>query len=234
VHVSSVNGSLDEGPDDAVRRLLAAAGVVALHAGNDIALRGTAGKLISLESGLSCLGVYTDAGVRRITAFHFPGEFCNLHRYISRDSEDDPRIAAVTNCLFRVIHAEELEEELNKSSALRLHLFNAALREIGIGRQWLLNLTRPALTRVTHLLCELFDRQQFSGAASSVIPITQIDLADATGLSAVHINRTIQQLRTLGVMTGNHQLQLADRRRLGELCGFDGSYLRVVSPLSVA
>src|ERR1700754_4545558 len=116
---------------------------------------------------------------------------------MSPATKDDPRIAAVTNCSFRVIHAEELQEELNKSSALRLYLFNAALREIGIARQWLLSTTRPALPHVAHLLCELFDRQQISGAASSIIPLTQIDLADATGLSSVHINRTIQQLRTL-------------------------------------
>lgn len=136
--------------------------------------------------------------------------------------------------MFRVVQAEELEKELNNNSAFRLQLFNAALREIGIARQWLLNLTRAALPRVAHRLCELFDRQQLSGAAGPVIPLTQIDLADATGLSLVHVNRTIQQLRTLGLMTGNHHLEVADRRRLGQLCGFEGSYLHVVSPLSIA
>jgi hypothetical protein len=106
VHRPSPNASLDEGPNDAVRRLLAAAEVVALNPGSDIALGGPSGKLIALESGLSCLCTYTGAGCRRIIAFHFPGDFCNLHRSISPGSEDDPRIAPVAKCSFRVIPAD--------------------------------------------------------------------------------------------------------------------------------
>ena len=205
--------------------------MVVVHAGRDIIALGTANKLIALESGVSCLCTYTGPGARRITAFHFPGEFCNLHGYISPEAEDEPRIAALTECSFRVVAARELQQQLTANESLRLHLFNAALREVRIAREWLLNLPRPAIERVAHLLCELFDRQQASGASSAIIPLTQIDLADATGLSAVHINRTIQELRTIGVMTGNHHLEVADRKLLGEVCGFDGSYLYTVPPL---
>jgi CRP-like cAMP-binding protein len=103
--------------------------------------------------------------------------------------------------------AEQLQEELTTNASLRLALLNAALREVRVARQWLLNLPRPAIERVAHLLCELFDRQHASGIADAVIPLTQVDLADATGLSAVHINRTIQELRTIRVMTGDHHLK---------------------------
>ena len=217
--------------DKAVRALVEAGRVVLAPAGRELVDLDVANKLIALESGISCLCTYTGAGIRRITAFHFPGEFCNLHRYISPGVDDDPQIAAVTECSFRVLAGDQLREELTTKASLRLALLKAALREIRIARQWLLNLPRPAIQRVAHLLCELFDRQQASGVVGGVIPLTQVDLADATGLSAVHINRTIQELRTIRVMTGDHHLEVADRKRLGEICSFDGRYLNTSSPL---
>jgi CRP-like cAMP-binding protein len=216
--------------DDAVRTLVEGGRVVLAPAGRELVDLEAANKLIALDSGISCLCTYTDAGSRRITAFHFPGEFCNLHRYISPGVEGDPRIAALTDCSFRVLASEQLQEEVTANRTLRLVLLSAILREIRIARQWLLNSPRPAVERVAHLLCELFDRQQASGVASAAIPLTQVDLADATGLSPVHINRTIQELRSIRVMTGNHHLEVADRKRLGEICGFDGSYLTPVPP----
>jgi CRP-like cAMP-binding protein len=220
--------------DKAVPALVEAGRVVLAPAGRGLVHLEAANKLIALDSGISCLCTYTDAGNRRITAFHFPGEFCSLQRYISPGLEGDPRIAALTDCSFRVLAAEQLQEELTTNASLRLALLNAALREVRVARQWLLNLPRPAIERVAHLLCELFDRQHASGIADAVIPLTQVDLADATGLSAVHINRTIQELRTIRVLTGDHHLEVADRKRLGEICGFDGGYLISSSPLPAA
>jgi hypothetical protein len=84
---------------------------------------------------------------------------------------------------------------------------------------------------VAHLLCELLDRQQASGVVGGLIPLTEVDIAYATGLSVVYINCTIQELRTIRVMTGDHHLEVADRKRLGQIWSFDGSCLNTSSPL---
>jgi hypothetical protein len=106
--------------------------------------------------------------------------------------------------------------------------------EASISRQRLLNVSRrPALQRVAHLLCELIARREAIGINGVVIPLSQIDLADATGLSVVHVNRTVQGLRTLGILSpDSHAIEISDRERLIKLAGFDGRYLNMPQILS--
>ena len=67
-----------------------------------------------------------------------------------------------------------------------------------------------------------------AGISDAIIPLTQIDLADAAGLSVVHINRTFQQLRTLGVLSNNGRtIEVANRERLIRIAQFDGQYLNM-------
>ncbi len=87
---------------------------------------------------------------------------------------------------------------------------------------------RPALKRVAHLLCEQLARQEAVGIYSSAIALSGLDLADAAGLSAVHISRTFAELqrRRLLVRDGR-TMKVVDKTKLAALAGFNGSYLNM-------
>jgi hypothetical protein len=76
------------------------------------------------------------------------------------------------------------------------------------------------------LLCEHIYRLGAVGIVDDVVPLTQIDLADAAGLSVVHVNRTIQDLRNLGALSkDNHGIRVENKDRLAQIAKFDASYL---------
>jgi len=99
-------------------------------------------------------------------------------------------------------------------------------------REWLVNIGgRPALERIAHLFCELDRRLHAVGLVDQdrfEMPITQYDLADTAGLSSVHVNRTIQELRRQGLiaLTGR-SLTILDRPSLQALADFQPRYLRL-------
>jgi CRP-like cAMP-binding protein len=101
-----------------------------------------------------------------------------------------------------------------------------------IQREWTFNLgRRTAFERMAHLLCELFMRLQAAGLTgdrSCSFPLTQADLADALGLSAVHVNRTLQELRADGlIVLRGKELLVTDLDRLQEAAQFDANYLHL-------
>ena len=106
--------------------------------------------------------------------------------------------------------------------------------EASIFRKRLLNVGRqPALQRVAHLLCEQLARREAVGINSTIIPLTQLDLADAVGLSIVHVNRTLQELRRLNILSKEGRaIKVLNRERLVCLASFDGHYLNMPQLLS--
>ena len=103
---------------------------------------------------------------------------------------------------------------------------------VAIQRQWTLCLGRlSAFERVAHLLCELFLRLRGVGLAANgacELPVTQIDLSDATGLTPVHVNRTLQELRGAGlVRLGDKKLVIPDLRALQDAAQFNPNYLHL-------
>jgi CRP-like cAMP-binding protein len=107
-----------------------------------------------------------------------------------------------------------------------------AMAERSILRHWLLNVgQRNAIERVTHLLCELAVRLQSVGHHNSDgsldVPVSQTALADTTGMTTVHVNRTLQRLRQDGLVElHRNRLTITDPQRLANTAGFDGDYLR--------
>jgi len=92
---------------------------------------------------------------------------------------------------------------------------------LNVGRQ-------PALQRVAHLLCEQLARREAVGINGATIPLTQMDLADAAGLSIVHVSRTFQELRRLNILSKQGRtINVVDRERLVILANFDGNYLNM-------
>jgi CRP-like cAMP-binding protein len=107
-----------------------------------------------------------------------------------------------------------------------------ALVNAAIQREWTLNLgQRTAYERIAHLLVELFCRLKsvrMTQGDSCDFPLTQNDLADAAGLTAVHVNRTLQELRRDGLIVLEHKrLTIPDLKRLAEAAMFNASYLHL-------
>lgn len=93
-------------------------------------------------------------------------------------------------------------------------------------RATLVSSRQTALQHVAHLLCEQLVRQAAAGIDDAIIPMSQIDLADAAGLSVVHINRVFKELQGLGLLAkAGRSMRIVDRERLARLANFDGSYL---------
>jgi hypothetical protein len=83
------------------------------------------------------------------------------------------------------------------------------------------------------LLCEQLVRRAAVGINSARLPISQIDIADATALSVVHVNRTIQSLRSRNALSkATHLIEVIDRKQLMQVANFDGRYLYMPRPLS--
>ena len=113
-------------------------------------------------------------------------------------------------------------------------IWQATMLEASILREGLTNVTqRPALQRISHLLCEQLHRRRAIGIDSGVIPLTEIDLADAAGLSVAHINRVFQDLRELGVISASDRtIEVVNWEHLAEMAKFDHRYLTMPAALS--
>ena len=182
-----------------------------------------------LLEGVACFSTQHEDGGRQIHAFHYPGDFLGLHGFLFPQSAEFSEVQALTSCSIGTIDRDELEREIQRHPALGRALWQAAMTEASIFRQRLVVTRRPALQRVAHLLCEQLARL---GIDEGVIPLSQIDIADAAGLSVVHTNRIFQELRQLGVLSKQRLIEVVDKERLQELAAFDGRYLDLSESLS--
>ena len=136
---------------------------------------------------------------------------------------------ALTKCTVATIDYADIERVLARHPRLGLALWRTTMLEASILRERLSNARRgSALQRVANLLCEQLARCQAIGMNSPIVPITQVDVADAAALSIVHVNRTIQTLRSLNVLSKTtHEIEIIDRKQLAKIGGFDGRYLNM-------
>ena len=174
-------------------------------------------------------------GSRRITAFLIPGDFCDLHITILEAM--DHGIVALTDCRVAYIEQAAIDEITRSTPVLTRALWRATLVDEAVLRQWLVNAgRRNAFEAVGHLLCELHLRMKIVGLAEGDIldlPITQEELADATGMTPVHINRTLQRLRKDGLIElGSGTLYVPDVQALRRSCDFDSAYLHLRAGLA--
>ena len=180
-----------------------------------------------IVDGLACRYKTLDDGSRQIVAYLVPGDFCDLNVFLLRAM--DHSIATMSACTVVDIPRHRIVEMTSRIELTRA-LWWVTLVDEGTLREWLLNVgQRPALKRLAHLFCELYVRMQAVGLVtedSYVLPLTQNDMADTIGLSAVHINRCLQQLREMGFVTfKNRTMSLTGVAEMMRFCGFDPSYL---------
>ncbi|WP_262269123.1 Crp/Fnr family transcriptional regulator [Microvirga yunnanensis] len=178
--------------------------------------------------GWACRYKILPDGRRQIISFFVPGDLCDLHVFVLRAM--DHSIGALTPITFAEISRETLRDIMSNHPRITEALWWDTLVTAAIQREWTVNLgQRSAFERLGHLLCELFIRLQAVGLTQGnacELPVTQTELADATGLTTVHVNRTLQELRGKGLIKlhGKH-LTVPDLEALETASVFNLSYL---------
>jgi CRP-like cAMP-binding protein len=182
-----------------------------------------------LLAGVACSYKQLEDGSRQIHSFQYPGDFCDLYRYVLPHRDEATAVQALTDCLVATIDYAEIDRLLVRHPKLGLVLWRMTMLEASILRERLSNARRgSALQKVANLLCEQLARREAIGITSPVVPITQVDVADAVALSIVHVNRVIQTLRNMSVLSKtNRAIEVADGKELARIAEFDGSYLNV-------
>ena len=180
-------------------------------------------------SGLACRFQLLRNGRRQITAFLLPGDFCDLHIFILKTMDHNISTLAPSTVV-RVPRAKVLE--LTRRPGIARALWWATLVDEATLRAALVNLgQRNAEERIAHLLCELHLRMSSVGLAEDgrfSLPLTQAELADASGISIVHTNRCVQLLRSKGlILFGAKTLSIIDIDGLRSLAEFNSLYLHL-------
>ena len=181
-------------------------------------------------SGWACSYKGLPDGRRQIVGLFVPGDFCDLNVFILK--EMDYSIGAITRVGYVLIAPEELDQITQDRPRIAQALLWHELVNTSVQREWLLNVgQRSAFERIAHLLVEMFLRLREVGLAdgrSCEFPITQTDLAEATGLTAVHVNRTLQELRREGLIElAQKRLTIPDLAALQRTAMFNPNYLHL-------
>lgn len=169
-------------------------------------------------------------GRRQVLSFVLPGDMCEQQVLLLPRA--DHSLAAITAISVAEISAARILEIARTSPRLLQALSWSDLVGHARQREWTVNLgQRTALERMAHLICELFFRLRAIGLTHGMtceLPVTQATLADATGISAVHVNRTLQELRASNLITlrGKH-LTIHDLEGLQAVALFSPTYLHL-------
>jgi CRP-like cAMP-binding protein len=183
-----------------------------------------------LIEGLLCRYKDLRDGSRQIMELHVPGDFADLHSFTLKRL--DHNVMALTPCrLAMVPHERLIEISRDHPHLTRLFWFSTNL-DASIHREWMLSLgRRNALSRVAHFFCELRVRFGLIGLADEegyALDLTQTDLAECLGLTPVHINRTLRELRERGLVEfRNARVRILERPGLERVAEFDPSYLHL-------
>lgn len=202
-----------------------------IAAGGQIAREGhRTGHCTLIVEGYAYSYKLTGGGQRQIVGLFLAGELPDLPTLHLGAS--DAGIAALTDCRIATVAHEPLRRLCEAQPRLASALWRETLLQASIAREWMLNIgQRDALARAGHLFCEIVLRQREAGLSAGEgcdFPITQIALADALGLSSVHINRMVQELRNSGLIEWDgRRLTILDWRRLSTGADFDPAYLRL-------
>jgi CRP-like cAMP-binding protein len=182
-------------------------------------------------TGFTARAQFLSDGARQISAVHVPGDFVDLHCFLLKTM--DHSVVAIRQCTAAYIPHSALREAMAASPHLGRLFWLSTLIDAAIQRAWITSLGRrtPA-QHIAHLLCELHERLEPLGLVkdgSFEFPPTQTDISDMVGLSVVHVNRTIQELRAKALVAWSNQVvTIPDLERLKAFSGFDPAYLNLV------
>jgi CRP-like cAMP-binding protein len=200
-------------------------------AGQDIIAEGQLPRSVFvLKTGMACRYRILSDGRRQILTFLLPGDLCDLHAFLCK--EMDHSIAAVTPVQLSAVEQEELIDVALRYPRVSAALWWSAMQEEAILRERIVALgRRDAAGRVAYLLCEMVWRLKAIGQSHDnqiLLPLTQTELADTLGLTPVHINRVLQNLRQRKLLTlEQRKLHLLDIDKLADIAEFNGKYLHL-------
>ncbi|MDF2120594.1 Crp/Fnr family transcriptional regulator [Roseiarcaceae bacterium H3SJ34-1] len=184
-----------------------------------------------MMTGWTGRAVYLESGKRQITALHIAGDFVDLHGFTLKYM--DHSVVALTATQVAFVRHDELKKITHVSPHLTRLFWMLTTIDGAVQRTTIASLgRRPALERLGHLLCELDCRLSVVGLAQDHrydVPLVQEELADILGLSVVHMNRTIQDLRKAGLVTWQgSRIVIHDFGKLTQFSGFDPRYLNFI------
>jgi CRP-like cAMP-binding protein len=189
----------------------------------------------ALLDGFAASFKLTGEGKRQILAFHIPGDLPDLQSL--HLAELDCSVGTITPCKLGFIQHEPLRELCATQPRIASAFWRDTLIEAATFREWTNVGRREAYARLAHVLCELVVRMRAVGLSEDhrcELPMTQMELADATGISTVHVNRTLQELRQKLITLKGGKLQVLDWRRLKEAGDFDPRYLHLKTTAAAA
>lgn len=167
-------------------------------------------------------------GRRQIIALHVPGDFFDLHAFLLKTLDHD--IESLTPARVAIVPHDRLKLISERWPHLSRLLWTATLLDAAIDREKILSIgRRSAISRLAHLLCELQVRLKAVDMAQDhgyPLALTQAQLADASGLTQVHVNRTLKDLRDRGIVTvRGGKVTIGDWPALTEIAEFADDYL---------
>jgi CRP-like cAMP-binding protein len=173
---------------------------------------------------------YLRSGRRQLSAIHLAGDFVDLHGLLLKIL--DHSVIALTDCRVAFVEHSELQKLVVEQPHLWRLLSLMMTIDSAIQRSWLISLGRRNPTsRLAHLICEIYLRLEVVGKASNYefeFRVGQAELADMLGLSVVHTNRTLQELRSHNLLTWrNGVIRILDWNALANLAEFDPTYLNL-------
>jgi CRP-like cAMP-binding protein len=181
-----------------------------------------------LLEGLMCRAKDLRNGERQISELHVAGDFADLHGYTLKRL--DHNLLTLTACRVAIVPHENVQAITERFPHLaRVYWFSTNL-DAAIHREWVLSLgRRTALARVAHLFCELHVRLGLVGltdGASYDLPLTQTDIAECMGLTSVHVNRTLKELREQRLVEfKGRRVTIEDLEGLQRAAEFNPNYL---------
>ena len=172
-------------------------------------------------------------GNRQITAVHIPSDMVDLHSVVAPDACSALQALAVTTIL-RVPH-DALRDAAHRYPAIAEAFWRECVVDAAVLAEWVVNVgRRDARSRIAHLLCEVACRMEGLGAKVGTeipFPATQLHIADMTGLTSVHVNRSLQALRGAGIVAvQSRTISILDWEQLTRIGDFDPDYLSLGKP----
>lgn len=183
-----------------------------------------------LASGFAARFNVFRSGARSLTHLGAPGDFLDLHSLLMRQM--DHGVVALSECVVATVAHRDLRPVLDRWPHLTRLLWLETVVDGAMHRQHIHLLARQsALGRMAHFFCEMLLRLEAVdrvSADSYALPISQTDLGDLLGMSGVHVNRVLMELRRNRLVEwADGRVVIPDRNRLTDLAEFDPTYLRL-------
>lgn len=183
---------------------------------------------ILVLSGFAYRSKTAGSGARQILSVHLRGDLVDLQNSLLDIA--DHNVQALTSIEMAYIQWQDILKVTTACPNIGYALWRDTMIDASMSREWLLNIgRRNARQRVSHLLCELAMRQAATticDGTNYVLPMTQSQIGDATGLTSVHVNRIFRSMREDGLVNADRRsLIITDWPRLQQAGDFSGAYL---------